>query len=106
MCLADCLAGRLVSSRRRGGPPIPALDTKHLRRIQRTKETLEQERCRRDAHYFVFESGLVTKDEHDQANPIKSLYDVPYLRVVLDCLLVAGRLKQPQDATYALAEGY
>jgi hypothetical protein len=81
-------------------------DFKALRRIQRTKETLDQERCRRDAHYFVFESGLVTKDEHDQATPIKAFPKVLYLQSLLDALLVSGRLRQPSDCECAIRAGH
>src|SRR5438093_9895645 len=82
------------------------VEVKQLRRIQHTREKLEQERCRRDAHYFVFESGLVTKDEHDQANPIKAFPDVLYLRAFLDALLVSGRMCLPTQARYAQEAGH
>src|SRR5437867_396870 len=82
------------------------VEVKQLRRIQHTREKLEQERCRRDAHYFVFESGLVTKDEHDQANPIKAFPETLYLRALLDTLLVSGRLCHYTAAAYARQAGH
>ena len=67
---------------------------------------LDAERCRRDAQYFVFESGLVTKDEHDQHDPIKPFPDLPYLRSLLDCLLVSGRCLPHSRAHHASAAGH
>ena len=67
---------------------------------------LNLEDCRRSAHYFVFHSGLCTKDEHDHVNPIKPFPDVPYLRALLDSLLVSGRLLPPDQARYAQAAGH
>ena len=65
-----------------------------------------REKCRRSAHFFVFDSGFVTtKDEHDLVHPVKPVPDEPALRVLLDCLLVSGRLLPPADATYALHAG-
>jgi len=69
-------------------------------------QQLEAERCRRDAQYFVFESGLMTKDEHDTANPIKPFPDALYLRALLDTLCVAGRLLRPDSAEYARRAGH
>jgi hypothetical protein len=67
---------------------------------------LELERCRRDPHFFIFDSKfLKTKDEHDSENPIKPVPDFPYLRVLIDCFMVAGKLKKPKDANYALDIG-
>jgi len=81
---------------------MTAPDPKHVR----AKRALEAERCRRDAHYFLFDSKLVqSKDEHDKTNPVKPFPDVPYLRVMLDCMLVSGRTKSPEDARYALDAG-
>ena len=63
---------------------------------------IEQERCRRSAHYFIFDSKLVrTTDEHDFDNPIKPFPDLLYLRILLDWLLVSGRLIKPEDTKYA-----
>ena len=61
----------------------------------------------KDAHKFVFgidedEFVLWTKDEHDPLCPEKRFPDYPYLRVLLDCLLVSGRWITPQEAIYAL----
>lgn len=67
---------------------------------------LAAERCRRDAQWFVFESGLVTKDEHDQKEPIKPFPDVSYLRALLDCLLISGRCLVPDQGRYALEAGH
>ena len=64
-------------------------------------EALEAERCRRDAHYFVFTSGLVTKDEHDQQAPTKPFPDIPSMRHLLDALLLVSRHLTPEQATYA-----
>jgi hypothetical protein len=59
------------------------------------------ERCRRDPHYFVFESGLVTKDEHDMTCPAKPFPNDAYLHFTLDVLLIAGRILPPALARYA-----
>ena len=68
---------------------------------------LEKERCRRDAHYFLFDSDYVlTKNEHDKENPRAPLPDKPHLRVNLDFLLVSGQCIDPPAATYALEFGY
>lgn len=74
--------------------------------FQSAKERLDAERCRRDAHYFVFDCGLVTKDEHDQQAPMKAFPDVLYLRSLLDCLLIAGKTMKPEEARYALEAGH
>ncbi|MBI3937116.1 MAG: hypothetical protein HY323_09075 [Betaproteobacteria bacterium] len=67
---------------------------------------LAAERARRDAHWFIFESKLLlTKDEHDPARPVKPFPDVPYLRALLDCLLLAGRLVAVAEARWALEAG-
>ena len=67
---------------------------------------IEAERCRRSAHHLIFDSrAVLTKDEHDPAHPVKPVPDLPYLRVLLDCYLVSGRLLEPEDATSALAAG-
>lgn len=75
-------------------------------RFRTATEQLEAERCRRDAHYFVFQSGLVTKDEHDQQAPTKPFPDVLYLRSLLDCLLVVGKRQAPAQAGHAAAAGH
>lgn len=67
---------------------------------------LEREKCRRNAHHFVFASGLQTKDEHDLVNPLKPFPDEPYLRALLDLFLVGGRFLPPAQARYALEAGF
>ena len=68
---------------------------------------LERESCRRDAHYFIFDSGhLKTKDEHDTDHPSKTMYDSPYLRVLLDTMLVSGHIIKPEEAKWALKYDY
>ena len=67
---------------------------------------LDVERCRRDAQYFIFECGLVTKDEHDQVAPMKAFPNLVYLRSLLDCLLVTGKTLLPADAGHAQAAGH
>src|SRR3989304_5266237 len=68
---------------------------------------IELERCRRDAHYFVFGSKyLRTKDEHDMDAPVKPFYDDPYLHCILDALLVSARLITPPEAVYLKKYGY
>ena len=77
----------------------------HMRAAQALR-VLEAERARRDAHWFLFESGrLLTKDEHDLSAAVKPFPDRPYLRALLDCLLVAGRLLPPERARWALEAG-
>ena len=78
----------------------------NVKRFRTAQQALEQERCRRDAHYFVFQSGLVTKDEHDQAEPMKPIPDTPNRRSFLDCLLVAGKTLKPEGAIWAKAAGH
>ena len=66
-----------------------------------------KERCRRDAHFFIFDSKILrTKDEHDPKNPMKNLPDVPYLRCLLDLLLVSGKIIKPEEARYLRLHGY
>ena len=68
--------------------------------------TIESERCRRDAHYFIFDSQkLKTKDEQDPENPVKAVPDYLYLRIFLDCLLVGSKLIKPDEARFALVNG-
>ena len=68
-------------------------------------DQIEFERCRRDPHYFIFEQ-VRTKDKHDAADPVKRFPDHLYLRSLLDCLLVSGRLLPPADAKYAIEAGH
>lgn len=82
------------------------MEPKLARAVQQTRQAVAREQCRRSCQYFVFESGLVTKDEHDNLAPIKAFPDVPYLRVALDALCVSGRVMKPEQAVHALAEGY
>src|SRR3972149_3872947 len=73
----------------------------------KTKQRLETERCRRSAHYFIFDSTrLVTKDEHDAKEPVKPFPDSLYLRALLDTLLVSGRLLAPESAALARRAGH
>lgn len=66
-----------------------------------------KELCRRDAHYFIFDSKVLrTKDEHDLDAPLKPFPDNEYLRFLLDACLVSGRFLKPAEAQYALALGY
>lgn len=75
-------------------------------KLDRAERALEVERCRRSAHSFIFDSGHVkTKDEHDHETPVKPVPDLPYLRALLDCYLVSGRLELPEAARWALAAG-
>src|SRR3972149_3610393 len=72
----------------------------------KTKQRLETERCRRSAHYFIFDSRrLVTKDEHDAKEPVKPFPDLAYLRSLLDALLVSGRIGRVEDGKYARRAG-
>lgn len=69
-------------------------------------KALERERMTRDAHWFLFDSGAcVTRDEHDFEHPVKPIPDLPYLRAVLDLLLVSGGLLDPTRAVHALVAG-
>src|SRR5262245_19782771 len=70
------------------------------------EDSLWREKCRRNAHVFVFEAGLQTKDEHDTLSPAKLMPDFPYLRVLLDACLVSGRFMRPEQAKYAKQAGY
>lgn len=70
------------------------------RKVKHADEQLTWERCRRDAHVFIFEY-VRTKDEHDTANPIKPFPDTAYLRGLLDALLVSGHLLKPSDGLRA-----
>lgn len=73
----------------------------------KAKQSLEAERCRRSAQYFIFDSTrLVTKDEHDAKEPVKHFPDALYLRALLDTLLVSGKLLAVEDARYAREAGF
>lgn len=73
--------------------------------LRRAQQALAFERARRDCHAFIFDlKVLYTKDEHDATNPVKLFPDTPYLRAVVDCLLVSGRLIHPENARFALGE--
>ncbi len=75
--------------------------------VEIKQRLVEQELCRRSAHYFIFDSKLLlTKDEHDLSNPAKPLPDVPYLRCLLDLLLVSGKIQTPQECKYLAQSGY
>lgn len=74
--------------------------------FEKARQALEKERFRRDPHWAIFESGLVTKDEHDHSNAIKPFPDVLYLRAMLDALLVSGRVLSPAGARYARDAGH
>lgn len=75
---------------------------------------LEFSLCRDDAHKFIFgiEVGprwskfLYTKDEHNIDVPKQYFPDKPYLRVILDCLLVSGGIIPHDRADYALEWGF
>lgn len=49
---------------------------------------------------------LYTKDEHDATTPVKLVPDIPYLRALLDCFCVSGRVMPPAAAKYARAAGF
>jgi hypothetical protein len=73
-------------------------------------EQLAWARYSRDAHGFIFglpdaPPVLYTKDEHRPLDPVQPFPDLPYLRCLLDCLLVSGRFVAPTAATYALDWG-
>lgn len=71
------------------------------------EKSLEAEKCRRSAHYFIFDSEkLLTKDEHDGKNPVKPFPPTPYLKALLDALLVSGRLCSPESALHAREAGH
>ena len=75
------------------------------RALQSAQAVLLREQARRDAHFFIFKSGLCTKDEHDLERPIKPFPDLLYLRALLDSLLVTGRLLPPSLAHWASEAG-
>ena len=63
----------------------------------------------RDPHAFVFghdvQHPVITKDEHNPGEPEQPFPDYPYLRVLLDCLLVSGRFQEPGACRNALRWG-
>ena len=72
-------------------------------------EVVQWARLSRDAHAFIFgdDGGhyTVTKDEHRVVDAEQPFPDLPYLRVMLDCLLVSGGFLAPPEALYALDWG-
>ena len=79
------------------------MEAKHLTALR----TLEAERVKRACHEFIFgrdyqgRAWLVTKDEHDPTQAVKPFPDTPYLRAIVDCLLVSGRYQRAAAAIYA-----
>src|SRR5262245_32488472 len=74
--------------------------------LKRAQQALTFERVRRDAHAFIFDAKvLYSKDEHDATNPVKLFPEVPYLRAMLDCMLVSGRVIHPDQAMWASEAG-
>lgn len=67
-------------------------------------EYTARRRYQRDAQAFIFEA-VTTKDEHQAVHPEQRFPDLPYLRVMLDCLLVSGHVLEPDQAHFALAWG-
>ena len=75
--------------------------------IQTARLSFEAEKCRRSAHYFIFDSGkLRTKDEHDSEVPLKAMPDESYLRCLLDLFLLSGKIIGPEQALYAIKYGF
>lgn len=76
---------------------------------RRAEESLDFEMCRRSCHHFIFGdhlgTRLKTKDEHDTEHPIKEIKEDEYLKVLLDLLLVSGKLIKPNEALFARAAG-
>jgi len=66
---------------------------------------IEADRFRRSAHRFIFSGELKTKDEHDSVNPVKPVPDHPYLRVIVDLMLLGSRFIKVKGALYALEAG-
>ena len=76
-------------------------------KADRAEWQLEYLRAKKSAQYFLFDSRqLVTKDEHDPVHPVKPFPQDLYLRSLLDCLLVSGKLMQPAEARFALEAGH
>ena len=66
------------------------------------EQSIEVEKCRRDAHYFIFDSGyLRTKDEHDPTVTSKRFPGYDSQRIFLDALLVSGHMLRPEDALWS-----
>lgn len=80
-----------------------------MKAVRTSAQSLDWAIYSRDAHQFIFgqdgEQVLWTKDEHDQDNAEKPFPDYPYLRCLLDCLLVSGRWIPPEECIYALEWG-
>lgn len=78
------------------------------KRRQSMQNSLDWELCARDPHVFIFGEGhfrkrrhfLLTKDEHSRT-PVAPFPDLPYLRCLLDILLVSGGILPPSDAGHA-----
>lgn len=71
------------------------------------QQEIEKERCRRDAHYFIFDV-LRTKDEHAVSQgkePVQNFPDELCLKAYVDDLLVSAKLKMPAEAVYSLNAG-
>lgn len=87
---------------------VPALEVRLP-----AQDGIEWELCRRDCHAFIFgldfptgrKQFLYTKDEHNILDPKQPFPDLPYLRVMVDQMLVGGSLIEPEDAHYALSWG-
>lgn len=78
-----------------------------MNKVSEALASAEKERCRRDAHYFIFDK-LKTKDEHAASQgrePVQRFPDELCLRATLDLYLVSGKFRLPQDAVYALQAG-
>jgi hypothetical protein len=66
------------------------------RRAAVDREAIERARAAADPQWFLFESGYVlTKDEHDAITPVKPFPTNPYLRALLDLMLLSGHLRPP-----------
>ncbi len=87
-----------------------AISLENKRDYDKALASVDCERSRRSAHHFIFGDHLgkrlVTKDEHDLINPIKPFPDELYLRSLLDCMLVSGKIIKPQEAVYAVEAGH
>ena len=71
------------------------------------EQAIDKERCRRDAHHFIFEV-LKTKDEHAVSQgkePVQRFPDEVCMRATLDQYLVSAKLLLPEDARWALDAG-
>ena len=95
----------------RGRPASQSVvNVESKRDYNKALQSVDSERCRRSAQHFIFGDHcgmrLVTKDEHDTQDPIKAMPDHLYLRSLLDCFLVSGKIIKPVDARYALEAGH